>query len=90
MDRYDCNTLVFSSSFNIFSKGNFLEISSEIKPINPYGNTKFTIEMLLSDIYKSSLKNKRFASLRYFNPIGAHRSGLIERIQQVLQAIFFP
>ena len=79
MDRYGCNNLVFSSSASIYSqKGNFLlKESSDIKPINPYGNTKFTIEMLLSDIYKSSLKNKRFASLRYFNPIGAHSSGLI-------------
>lgn len=79
MDKYDCNTLVFSSSATIYKKSNsnFLDENSKIEPINPYGNTKFAIEMLLEDIFKNNRQKWKIASLRYFNPIGAHPSGII-------------
>ena len=48
-----------------------------IKPINPYGNNKEAIEKILNDLFKSSSKDWSIANLRYFNPIGAHQSGLI-------------
>ena len=79
MEENECNTIVFSSSATIYAVNNTLPIkeSSEIHSINPYGNTKIVIEKFLSDLYKSSPKRWRISSLRYFNPIGAHSSGLI-------------
>ena len=79
MNKHKCNNLVFSSSATIYDqtkKGNFIE-NSEKKPINPYGNTKLTIERLLSDLFKSDINKWKIVNLRYFNPVGAHFSGLI-------------
>ena len=45
--------------------------------MNPYGETKFSIEKILSNVFNSSPNKWRIANLRYFNPIGAHYSGLI-------------
>ena len=50
-----------------------------IAPINPYGKTKAAIENVLQDLFFSDPKNWRIVNLRYFNPIGAHPSGLIRR-----------
>ena len=79
MQKYDCNTFVFSSSATIYaqSESSLLSEDSQVYPINPYGNTKLTVERLIEDLFKSSNKYLKFASLRYFNPIGAHSSGLI-------------
>ena len=80
MDKHNCRNLVFSSSATIYGSKNdnklFME-NHEIKPINTYGHTKAVIEQILKDL--SNLKNQkwRIASLRYFNPIGAHNNGLI-------------
>ena len=77
MKKNNCKTLVFSSSATVYQNTN-IPIKEEMKksPSNPYGQTKLTIETLLSDIYESD-SNWRIANLRYFNPIGAHDSGLI-------------
>ena len=79
MSKNKIRNLVFSSSAIIYASSNnsFLKEDSELKPMNPYGNTKLTVEILLDDLFKSSKKDWRLASLRYFNPIGAHKSGLI-------------
>ena len=79
MGEYNCQTLVFSSSATVYAnKGNnLLSENTPLKPINPYGNTKLTVESILRDVFNASNKKSKFASLRYFNPIGAHRSGLI-------------
>ncbi len=79
MKEFDCNALVFSSSATIYaqSENALLSENSLIKPNNPYGSTKIAIESILKDIFNSSNKHSKFASLRYFNPIGAHPSGLI-------------
>ncbi|WP_288255665.1 UDP-glucose 4-epimerase GalE [uncultured Prochlorococcus sp.] len=79
MSKYESKHLVFSSSATIYgsSKNSFLKEDSELNPINPYGNTKLTVEKFLGDIFKSARKEWHLASLRYFNPIGAHYSGLI-------------
>ena len=79
MDKYNCKTIVFSSSATVYEKtinNTNLDENSKLKPHNPYGETKLAIEKILSDIFKSSSK-WRIANLRYFNPIGAHSSGLI-------------
>ena len=79
MDENDCRTLVFSSSATVYGlSGKYLINETEkLDPTNPYGNTKFVIEKLMRDIYNSSQSDWSIVNLRYFNPIGAHVSGLI-------------
>ena len=79
MNKFDCNTIVFSSSASIYGSthSNLLDEDSEINPFNPYALTKSVIEKFLNNIFMSSNKKWRIANLRYFNPIGAHESGLI-------------
>ena len=78
MRKFDCNTIVFSSSATVYGLSEHYHIpeSSEVRPINPYGSTKSVVESLLSDTF-CNYPNWKIASLRYFNPIGAHPSGLI-------------
>ncbi|MBO8242361.1 UDP-glucose 4-epimerase GalE [Prochlorococcus marinus XMU1410] len=79
MEKYSCKNIVFSSSATVYrTQANKLLKEDDIcEPVNPYGNNKLTIENILKDIYKSEPSQWRIASLRYFNPVGAHESGLI-------------
>ena len=79
MDKHNCNKIVFSSSATIYGRPESIPIKeiSQIAPINPYGNTKATVEIMLNDIFKSAPKVWSVINLRYFNPVGAHPSGLI-------------
>ena len=79
MSKYDCKNIVFSSSASIYKNNSLKPImeNSEIKPFTPYGQTKAAIENILEGIFKTSRESWRIANLRYFNPIGAHESGLI-------------
>ncbi len=79
MELHDCNSIVFSSSATIYGSCEFglLKENSTVNPVNPYGVTKFSIERFLNDVFNSSPNKWRIANLRYFNPIGAHYSGLI-------------
>ena len=78
MDIFNCRTIVFSSSATIYGNNSKpLKEDFEIKPINPYGHTKASVEYLLESVFKSDESRWRIANLRYFNPIGAHKSGLI-------------
>jgi len=79
MDNFGCFNIVFSSSATIYRPidGEKLYEDSLQKPINPYGNTKITIEKILDDLYKSNKHKWKIINLRYFNPVGAHDSGLI-------------
>ncbi len=79
MEQYDCKTIVFSSSATIYGFAQDKKIleDSQISPLNPYGSTKVVIENLLNDIFNKKRTDWRIANLRYFNPIGAHPSGLI-------------
>lgn len=79
MQTYDVKKLVFSSSATVY--GNLPAPYSEDSPIgqgisNPYGQTKYMIECILRDMSASD-NSLEFTTLRYFNPIGAHPSGLI-------------
>ena len=79
MEKYNCRNIVFSSSATVY-KAKAKELLNEgdiCEPVNPYGKNKLTIEGILKDIYKSEPTQWRIASLRYFNPVGAHESGLI-------------
>ncbi len=79
MEKYSCFNLIFSSSATIFDKSGNKKINEGFKlnPINPYGNTKSVTETLLHDIFLSCPNSFRISNLRYFNPIGAHPSGLM-------------
>lgn len=79
MSKFGVNKIVFSSSATVYgeqSKLPYVETMSLLPPTNPYGATKSMCEQLISDVAKT---NKNFFAiiLRYFNPIGAHPSGLI-------------
>ncbi len=79
MNEYGCRRIVFSSSATIYkpSKNKFINESSDLEPINPYGNTKLTIENFLFDISKSNPNKWKIVNLRYFNPVGADSSGFL-------------
>ena len=79
MEKYNCKCIVFSSSATVYraQNGRLLKEDDFCDPINPYGQTKLAIEKLLNDIHNSYPSEWRIACLRYFNPVGAHESGLI-------------
>jgi UDP-glucose 4-epimerase len=70
--------LVFSSSATVYGQPHYLPIdeSHPTSATNPYGRTKLHIEELLADVARSD-RSQRILCLRYFNPVGAHESGLI-------------
>lgn len=78
MQKHNCKKLVFSSSATVYGNPKTLPIKEDasLSTTNPYGTTKLMIENILRDIYKSD-NEWSIAILRYFNPIGAHKSGLI-------------
>ena len=78
MAAHDCRSLVFSSSATLYGYPDTVPIpeSAPIQPINPYGHTKAAVERMLQDVAASEA-GWRIASLRYFNPVGAHPSGRI-------------
>ncbi|MDC3044733.1 UDP-glucose 4-epimerase GalE [Prochlorococcus sp. AH-736-B04] len=79
MEENNCKTIVFSSSATVYgnTSEDFLNEEFSLVPTNPYGATKLTVEKMLNDIYQNINENWKIAILRYFNPIGAHKSGLI-------------
>ena len=80
MEKYKCFNLVFSSSASIYGtdlENNLINENGEIKPLNPYGETKEVIEKILKNLTSVEFNRWNIAILRYFNPIGAHYSGLI-------------
>ena len=78
MNEHNCKKLVFSSSATVYGDPAKLPIKEDfpLSTTNPYGTTKLVIEGILKDLYKSD-PEWSVAILRYFNPIGAHKSGLI-------------
>lgn len=78
MKKYEVKKLVFSSSATVYGSTNEVPISEEssLGAVNPYGRTKQMIEEILRDLFKSD-ETWSIALLRYFNPVGAHDSGLI-------------
>lgn len=78
MNEFGVKKIAFSSSATVYGKPESLPIKedSKLTTTNPYGSTKLMIENILRDLYKSD-NEWSIAILRYFNPIGAHTSGLI-------------
>ncbi|WP_428026072.1 UDP-glucose 4-epimerase GalE [Arcobacter sp.] len=82
MKEFNCKKIVFSSSATVYNEidsKNYIPLT-ENNPIgnttNPYGTSKFMVERVLKDLYISD-NSFKIAILRYFNPVGAHESGLI-------------
>lgn len=78
MTKYNVKRIVFSSSATVYGNPASVPISEDfpLSTTNPYGSTKLMIENILRDTYTSD-PQWSIALLRYFNPIGAHKSGLI-------------
>lgn len=79
MIKYNVNNLVFSSSATVYGDPKVLPLTEDCEVggvTNPYGRTKYMIEEILKDVAHVN-PNMNIAILRYFNPIGAHPSGLI-------------
>ncbi len=79
MDEFNVHNIVFSSSATVYGVPDHVPLKESDKVggcTNPYGQTKLDIEYMLKD-YAKEHKDANIAILRYFNPIGAHESGLI-------------
>ena len=78
MQELSIKNIVFSSSATVYGAPEFLPLTEDhrCEATNPYGETKLAIEMMLRALYNSD-KSWQIALLRYFNPVGAHESGLI-------------
>ena len=78
MREFDCKTFVFSSSATVYGDPHTLPIKEDfpLSATNPYGRSKLMIEEFLQDVFVAD-DTWHIALLRYFNPIGAHKSGLI-------------
>ena len=77
MRKHGCKNIIFSSSATVYGNPAFVPITEECPKgqcTNPYGWTKSMLEQILSDIQKAD-KEWNVILLRYFNPIGAHKSG---------------
>ena len=78
MQKHGVKDLVFSSSCTVYGEPETIPITEEapVSAVNPYGRTKLFIEYMLKDFYKAD-PSLNIALLRYFNPVGAHKSGII-------------
>jgi UDP-glucose 4-epimerase len=78
MGKYNVKKIVFSSSATVYGDPEELPIkeTARLSTTNPYGSTKLYIEGILKDLYISD-NEYSIAILRYFNPVGAHPSGLL-------------
>lgn len=80
MKKYDVNKIVFSSSATVYGDQGVAELTEDMQTgvgiTNPYGETKHVIEEILKDVAEADQKFEA-TILRYFNPVGAHKSGLI-------------
>lgn len=81
MQKYNCKKIVFSSSATVYGNPASLPIKEDfpLSTTNPYGSTKLMMEQVLQDVCVAD-KDFSVAILRYFNPIGAHESGLIGEV----------
>ena len=85
LQKYGCKNIIFSSSATVYGNVTESPVTEEFPTggcTNPYGQTKFMLEQILSDMYTADIKNGspnpwNIVLLRYFNPIGAHPSGEI-------------
>ena len=91
MERHDVRNIVYSSSATVYGLSDDLPLAEDAPTfvINPYGRTKLMCEEILLDLYESDNRWNTIA-LRYFNPVGAHPSGLIGEDPQGVPANLVP
>lgn len=92
MKENNCKRLVFSSSATVYGDPEVVPITEDAKTggtTNPYGTSKLFVEQILKDLYNSD-KEWDICILRYFNPIGAHESGLIGEDPKGIPANLMP
>ena len=82
MAEFGVRRLLFSSSATVYGAASVMPITEDapLRPANPYGRSKLMVEQLLADLASAARAGPRpwrIAALRYFNPVGAHESGLI-------------
>ena len=79
MQKYNVKQIVFSSSATVYGKQDglkYVETMERKRASSPYGTTKIMIEQILEDLYKAD-NSWKISILRYFNPVGAHSTGLL-------------
>ncbi len=80
MKKYEVKKIIFSSSATVYGDQDGVKLTEDMQVgigiTNPYGQTKYMIEQILKDLAVAD-KEFEITILRYFNPVGAHRSGLI-------------
>lgn len=83
MAAHEVNIFVFSSSATVYGDASTMPLNeqSPLAPTNPYGRTKLVVETMLRDLHAAQLR-WAISILRYFNPIGAHPSGMIGEAPQ--------
>lgn len=92
MKENNCKRLVFSSSATVYGDPEVVPITEDAKTggtTNPYGTSKLFVEQILKNLYNSD-KEWDICILRYFNPIGAHESGLIGEDPKGIPANLMP
>lgn len=91
MDAHGVKKIVFSSSATVYGKPETVPIKEDfpLKTSNPYGETKLMIERILSDLCAAD-KTWNATVLRYFNPVGAHKSGMIGEDPRGIPNNLFP
>ena len=91
MDQFNCQKIIFSSSATVYGKPIYspCDENHKISPINPYGNSKYFIEEIIKD-WTNSKDQNRSIILRYFNPVGAHKSGIIGEMPKGIPNNLFP
>ena len=92
MERYNCTKIVFSSSATVYdhSNGYLMSEKTAVNPKNPYGKNKLEIENILKKFTHKKDSKWNVIILRYFNPIGAHPSGLLGEDPQNKPTNLFP
>jgi UDP-glucose 4-epimerase len=91
MNKYNVKKLVFSSSCTVYGHPTKLPLTedSSLNILSPYGRTKLIGEQILQDLYKSD-QTWSFIILRYFNPVGAHESGILGEVPSGIPNNLFP
>jgi UDP-glucose 4-epimerase len=91
MQSANVKKLIFSSSATVYGVPQYLPYDEEhpLSPMNVYGRTKLQVEEILKDLSKSD-PQWSIVCLRYFNPIGAHESGLIGELPQGIPSNLMP
>ena len=92
MYQFKCFKLIFSSSASVYkiNKNEKISENGVLAPINPYGNTKLCNEKIIEDVFNSDKNKWKIANLRYFNPCGAHASGIIGENPLINHSNIFP